>query len=185
MEFAQTAKEWGVRPIIGAEVTLHGRRAPDAARRNAARLRQPQPPAPHAHLSSPRGEPRARSGGAARPHRRPDRALRLPQGRGLALHRSGRLRRGACGSRALRRDSSARDNFFIELQDNLVHGDRARNRGLVELARELGLGVVATNNVHYHDADAAPAAGRAGRGAPSHARSTRRSTCAARTPSST
>ena len=43
-----------------------------------------------------------------------------------------------------------RDNFFIELQDNLVHGDRRRNCGLVELARDLELGIVATNNVHYH-----------------------------------
>jgi error-prone DNA polymerase len=43
-----------------------------------------------------------------------------------------------------------RESFFIELQNNLVYGDTMRNRGLVDLARELGLGIVATNNVHYH-----------------------------------
>ncbi|MCH8160681.1 MAG: DNA polymerase III subunit alpha, partial [Chloroflexi bacterium] len=44
-----------------------------------------------------------------------------------------------------------RDHFFIELQQNLVYGDRPRNRRLVELARELDLPIVATNNVHYHE----------------------------------
>ena len=43
-----------------------------------------------------------------------------------------------------------RQSFFIELQQNLVHGDTARNRELVALAKRLELGVVATNNVHYH-----------------------------------
>ena len=42
------------------------------------------------------------------------------------------------------------DNVFVELQQNLVQGDMRRNRRLVELARRLGVGVVATNNVHYH-----------------------------------
>ena len=41
-------------------------------------------------------------------------------------------------------------NVFVELQQNLVYGDTRRNDGLVELARNLGVGVVATNNVHYH-----------------------------------
>ena len=42
------------------------------------------------------------------------------------------------------------DNVFIELQQNLVHGDTPRNERLVQLAGKLGVGVVATNNVHYH-----------------------------------
>ena len=41
-------------------------------------------------------------------------------------------------------------NIFIELQQNLVYGDTRRNRRLFQLARKLGIGVVATNNVHYH-----------------------------------
>jgi error-prone DNA polymerase len=48
-------------------------------------------------------------------------------------------------------DLFGRENFFIELQDTYVRGDRARNRILAEVARRLGLGVVATNNVHYHE----------------------------------
>jgi len=42
------------------------------------------------------------------------------------------------------------DNVFVELQQNLVQGDTRRNRRLVDLARKLGVGTVATNNVHYH-----------------------------------
>ncbi len=42
------------------------------------------------------------------------------------------------------------DNYFIELQNNLVYGDRARNKTLVALARECGASIVATGNVHYH-----------------------------------
>ena len=42
------------------------------------------------------------------------------------------------------------DNVFVELQQNLVQGDTQRNRRLVDLARKLGVGTVATNNVHYH-----------------------------------
>jgi len=41
-------------------------------------------------------------------------------------------------------------NVFVELQQNLVYGDTPRNRGLVSLAQDHGLEVVATNNVHYH-----------------------------------
>jgi len=42
------------------------------------------------------------------------------------------------------------DNVFVELQQNLVKGDTARNRRLIDLARKLGVPTVATNNVHYH-----------------------------------
>lgn len=47
-------------------------------------------------------------------------------------------------------------NVFVELQDNLVYGDRPRNRALATLARRFDVPVVATGNVHYHE----PARGR-------------------------
>ncbi|MGH7539574.1 MAG: PHP domain-containing protein, partial [Gemmatimonadota bacterium] len=40
-------------------------------------------------------------------------------------------------------------SLFVELQENAVHGDRARNRTLCRLADRLGIAVVATGNVHY------------------------------------
>ena len=41
----------------------------------------------------------------------------------------------------------------MELQQNLVRGDTLRNRRLISLGEKLGVGVVATNNVHYHAPD--------------------------------
>ena len=43
------------------------------------------------------------------------------------------------------------NNVFIELQNNFVKGDFLRNVRLVELGKKLGIPVVATNNVHYHE----------------------------------
>src|SRR5207248_5499643 len=43
------------------------------------------------------------------------------------------------------------ENFYIELQQNLVHGDTERCRRLVDLARKHCLRYVATNDVHYHE----------------------------------
>ena len=45
------------------------------------------------------------------------------------------------------------DNVFVELQDNLVFGDQPRNRALVDLAGPIGVGVVGTGDVHYHEPD--------------------------------
>ncbi len=44
------------------------------------------------------------------------------------------------------------DRFFIELQDHGLEEQRALNPELAELARKLGVGLVATNDVHYLDA---------------------------------
>ncbi|MBW3660736.1 MAG: DNA polymerase III subunit alpha [Gemmatimonadetes bacterium] len=41
------------------------------------------------------------------------------------------------------------DRFFLELQDHGIPQQRAVNRGVLDLAEELGLPLVATNDVHY------------------------------------
>ena len=41
-------------------------------------------------------------------------------------------------------------SVYVELQQNLLHGDTDRNRKLARLAGETGVPVVATNDVHYH-----------------------------------
>ena len=51
------------------------------------------------------------------------------------------------------REWFGKENFYLELQQNLVHGDTLRVRRLVALGRELGIPVVATNNVQYHVKD--------------------------------
>ena len=42
------------------------------------------------------------------------------------------------------------DSVFVELQQNLIRGDTARNRELARLARDAGVCLVPTNDVHYH-----------------------------------
>lgn len=44
-----------------------------------------------------------------------------------------------------------RDNFYLEIQDNHIEEQTQLNKDLVKLGRELGLGIVATNDVHYLD----------------------------------
>ncbi|MDX1661303.1 MAG: DNA polymerase III subunit alpha, partial [Gemmatimonadota bacterium] len=49
------------------------------------------------------------------------------------------------------------DRFFLELQDHGIPEQRAVNRGILDLSDELGLPLVATNDVHYERrGDAAP-----------------------------
>ena len=150
MEFARTAKEWGVQPIIGAEVTLrdgtHLTLLAEIPRgyANLSRLLST------AHLNSPRNEP------ALDPTELDGHTEGL-----IALSgcRDGQVPRlvaaddydGARQAAGHYLELFGRDSFFIELQQNLVYGDTSRNRRLVAVAKELGLGVVATNNVHYHE----------------------------------
>jgi DNA polymerase-3 subunit alpha len=47
------------------------------------------------------------------------------------------------------RDILGPDHFFLELQDQGLEDQQVVNRGLVPLARELGLPLVCTNDVHY------------------------------------
>ena len=102
--------------------------------------------------------------GARSERRRPvvDRSMLAAHCEGVLLLTGGR--RGVlepaldCGGMAagLRLVDELREWFgpervFLELQDNFVEGDRARNRRLALLGRQSGLELVATNDVHYHD----------------------------------
>ena len=42
------------------------------------------------------------------------------------------------------------DSVYVELQQNFLKGDTARNRALASLAKDLSVPPVATNDVHYH-----------------------------------
>lgn len=46
-----------------------------------------------------------------------------------------------------------KDNYFIELQDHGIADQKRINPQLVKLANELGLGIVATNDIHYATRD--------------------------------
>lgn len=62
---------------------------------------------------------------------------------------SGRLDAAAERAAALR--NIFKDDFYLELQNHGLNDERIINRGLVHLAKELGIPVVATNDVHYID----------------------------------
>ncbi len=47
-------------------------------------------------------------------------------------------------------DWFGQDSVFVELQQNLIRGDTARNRELARLAGDAGVCLVPTNDVHYH-----------------------------------
>jgi len=64
-------------------------------------------------------------------------ALKVEQAR-PALEAAGRLR-----------DILGKDNFFLEMQYQGIEEQKVVNRGIVPLARDLGLPLVATNDVHY------------------------------------
>jgi error-prone DNA polymerase len=175
MEFAHAAREAGIQPITGAELTLRvdGEDGPDAAP-SGARFRTGSPgeasPAhvtllaetpqgyanlcrhlTEAHRSGPRGSP-------ALPL-----STLLARTEGMILLtgcRSGLLARAldhgvgvaeAMLDRLL--EAFGPRHLFVELQENRVRGDRHRNRAMGRIADRKGLPVVATGNVHYHRAD--------------------------------
>ena len=47
------------------------------------------------------------------------------------------------------RDIFGKENFFIELSDHGIEQQRRNRGGLIEIARDLDLGLVATNDVHF------------------------------------
>ncbi|TMB67154.1 MAG: DNA polymerase III subunit alpha [Chloroflexi bacterium] len=160
MEFAQCAQAWGLRPITGAEITLarsqeSGARSKEGEHHltllcetargyaNLCRLLT------HAHLDHERGKPcvelavlaqHAEGLIALSGCRRGEVPLLIAEGRPREAEEAARRYAKWFGP----------ENFFIELQNNLVYRDVWRNRVLGELAEHLKVGVVATGNVHYH-----------------------------------
>ena len=149
MEFARAAVAWGVQPITGVEVTLasgHHLTLLAETRQGYANLCRMLT---HAHLDNERLNP-------------------LLDPELLRTHSSGLIalsgcRQGEVPSRIDRgqyrqaieaaleyMDLFGAENFYVELQRNLVDDDEERIAGLVRLARDLDLPLVATNNVHYH-----------------------------------
>jgi error-prone DNA polymerase len=149
MRFAQLARSLDIQGIIGAEVTLRGGYhltllAEDSqGYRNLCRL------ITAAHISGQRNAPELDPG-------------LLPQYTSGLIALSGcpqgELSQMVANSRFSEARSLigqciewfGRDNYYLELQQNLVFDDTERNKGLLAIAKEVGARVVATGNVHYH-----------------------------------
>lgn len=53
------------------------------------------------------------------------------------------------------KETFGKDNFYLEIQDNLIPEQAIVNDALINLSKKLDIGLVATNDVHYlHKADA-------------------------------
>jgi error-prone DNA polymerase len=149
MEYAQAAKGLGLHAITGAEVTLEGSghltllATTQQGYSNLCRLLS------FAHVFNDRLEP------AIDPTLLADHAEGLILLTGCAkgpvpsLLMEGK-REEASDSLRQYLDWFGSGNVYLELQQNLVHGDTERTKRLASLGRELGVSVVATNNAHYH-----------------------------------
>ncbi len=157
MEFYYAAREHGLTPILGCEAYIapRGRLRPHGPRRGArhaagGRLGR----LPKSHRAGLEGLPRRlllqaadrpRVAGAAQ--RRPDRALGLHVGPRCRAAAAGRLRDGASQREDVSRD--LRRRFYIEVMRHGMPEQDTINEGLVRVARELGVPIVATNDSHY------------------------------------
>ena len=149
MAFAQEAKQLGLQAITGAEltlldgshVTLLAETAPGYA--NLCRL------ITEAHLGRDRLDPRLDFASLEARHE----GLIVLSGCRSGMLASVLQRDGSTAARRVAdrcRAIFGPERFFVELQRNYVRGDLALTRGLIDLASDVRLGVVATGDVHYH-----------------------------------
>ena len=148
LEFARLANDLGIRPITGGELTLtDGSRLTLLAQTRAgySNISRLFTLANAADRRNPRLDP------AYLPHHSEGVVL-------LTGGRDGPLARLAMESRIGEADGLLKqyldwfgpDSVYVELQQNLLQGDTDRNRRLAGIARDAGVPVVATNDVHYH-----------------------------------
>jgi error-prone DNA polymerase len=157
MRFAQLARSLEMRGIIGAELTLKACPVPDtgagchltllakdgAGYRNLCRL------ITAAHQAGERNEPELP------PELIKEHATGLIALSGCPESELCRLIEGEHLTEAknlVRRylEWFGAENYYLEIQRNLVFGESERNKKIMELAVELGVKVAATGNVHYH-----------------------------------
>ncbi len=148
VEFAEACHDAGIQPIIGCEVTLAGGRHLTLLAETRTGYGNLCWLVSQAHIED---------------RRQPELDPALLEGRTQGLIALSGCRRGEVPSLLdEQRFAEARDvasryrdlfgegSYFLELQQHLVQGDTRRNQRLVNMAQELGVGVAATGNVHYH-----------------------------------
>ena len=181
MEHAQACKAVGLRALHGAELTLDDGRhltllvEDECGWRNLCRLitrahahTRGDEPASLAHVGDMReqsatGEPGAGRGPA--PGARPRQVTQPHVPLAAVLdHADGLVCLSGCATHGIHdratltqlREAFTPERLRVELQRPYLRDDRARNRRLAALARELELRTVATGNVHAHARARAP-----------------------------
>jgi len=148
VKFNARARSYGIKPIQGVEVTLDNGHHLTLLARGPAGYRNLCRILTRAHLENPRRQPRVTFANLK------DNAAGLialsgcRRGEIPALILS-RHYAGACQAARNYLELWGPENFYLELQDTYLPGTTRLNARLAELAGTLGIGVVATNNVHY------------------------------------
>jgi len=149
MRFAQVTHSLDIQGIIGAEVTLKGGYHLTLLARDSTGYRNLCRLITAAHNSGERNNPELD------PCQLPEQAAGLIVLSGCPRSELAQLIDGSrqAEARALVRqylEWFGWENYYLEVQQNLVHGDTSRNRALAALAQEMGVRMAATGNVHYH-----------------------------------
>ncbi|MFV1859895.1 MAG: DNA polymerase III subunit alpha [Anaerolineales bacterium] len=155
VQFVMEARELGIRPIIGAEVTMdegyHLTLLVEEAQgySNLCRLIS------RAQLDHSKGEASLSWELLERNHHGLIALSGCHKGE-LAKHILQSDRNAALEAAQRHRDLFGHEHYFLELQRHLVGSDKTIERGLLSLADHLGLEIVATNDVHYATPEARP-----------------------------
>ena len=155
IQFVMEARELGIRPIIGAEVTMdqgyHLTLLVEDAQgySNLCRLIS------RAQLDHSKGEASV-SWELLKRHHHGLIALSGCHKGELAKHILQNDKDAALETAQRYKRLFGREHYFVELQRHLVGSDKTIERGLLPLADHLGLDIVATNDVHYASSEARP-----------------------------
>jgi error-prone DNA polymerase len=148
--FYKAAQQAGIKPVIGAEMTLHGRFHLTLLAQNAAGYANLCRLVTRSQLAGSKGSPRLDfqdldgfTGGliCLSGCKHGEIATLLLQGKPDEAEKAARTCMSVFAPR----------HFYIELQHHLDPEDAKLCRSLADLAAKLGVPVVATNNVHYTD----------------------------------
>ncbi len=148
VRFWRGARERGIKPIIGAEVTLDGRYHLTLLARNNTGYSNLSRLISHAQLSHSKGQASLPFTALAQ-HKEGLICLSGCSRGEIASHLLAGRKKEALASGKRYLDVFGRESFWIELQRHLLPEDQRLVRRLVELAEHLDLGIVATNDVHY------------------------------------
>ena len=148
LEFSRLAGSLGIQPITGGELTLKdGSRLTLLAktRQGYANLSKLFTLANGVDRREPRLDPAHLSAHA-------EGVIVLAGGRDGHLARLAVEGRGENASDLLKSYLKwyGSESVYVELQQNFLKGDTERNRALTNVAQDLGVPQVATNDVHYH-----------------------------------
>jgi error-prone DNA polymerase len=148
VKFYNAARELGVKPIIGAEMTLDGGYHLTLLARDSTGYSNLCQLISHAQLTHSKGKAYLDLAALSRHTAGLFCFSGCKNGEVTSLTLTGKGRE-ALQAASRCSDIFGRENFWVELQNNLCPEDRKLCADLIQLAKVLGLRCVATNNVHY------------------------------------